>query len=505
GVGGRVRVPLLRILILHARKLKLSKATLLQPHLFARKLKIRKNALLPPHPRSEKRSQRSFSTNPMLYYEGRVLLLDFDKLAATNKELAFTICNCEEQRRKVWLNQAAIEFFESNGLPTVDIQVHIMNLPECVADAEDVLNSNTLGRKVKLFRGKEEADLPTAQGQILFDLILCGLLEDLVKGKTYCGGLTLKDLVFARYPSGKLKLLIIKEPSIQENASNEDKALDVASVWPLLEKFYILEGGGLPFYFEELKTDLLSVTADEIGQDWFVEYLKFHIALFEMFFSGEPMARDWRWIAQGHEALQIIFYYKENQKKRGSGKERSNKKEEGKQQDNENSQSEGKCGISEALQEGRQTERGGAPAESERKQGLGKEQSGKKKVGKQQGNVNSQLGGKRGIVKETLREGIAATECKQAERAGSPAESEREKIVAESKGSTAVMEKAAPGSEMGKADMKGTAEKGQTQEKLAKEFLPGFIKGLLKISMMGGKLKRVWLLYKAAKWDGKDL
>lgn len=385
-----------------------------------------------------------------------MLFIDFDHIISANKQLAFTLCNSDDQWRNAWLTRAAGKFFEINGLPVENIKVHIMNMPDSIADAEDVLNSNTLVKKRSLFCG-EDAHLPTVHGSLLFDLILCGLLEKLEKGETWCGGLSLKDLVIACYPGGKLRLFITRNPFMKRNASNEDKALDVASIWPMLERIYISDDGVLPLFFDDLREDLLTVTADEIGQGWFIEYLKFHVALsssmarrllvtetfhnvrkfninqwseFKDFFYEEPMSVDWREIAKAYKPLQVIYHFKENQEKRRSGKERS-EKGEGKQHGNENFQVAGeKCGISKETSyegkagiEGEQDEREGTVAESQEKGAVvegksesGKEQSQRRKKKVQRDENSQEAGEKCGLLKETSQEGKAATECKQAER-----------------------------------------------------------------------------------------
>lgn len=501
--------------------------------------------------------------------DSRVLVVDFDYLVLTNQELAFTLCNSDADWRNMRLTGAAIKFFESNGLSAANAKVHIMNLPESIGYAEDVFNSNTLVKWDKIFRGKEEVNLATVQGRFLYQLIVSGVLDRLMKGESWCGCLSLKDLVIARYPGGKTRLLITKIPSIKKDASNEDKALDVSSIWPLLEVFFRLEGGALPLFYEELKEDLLTVTADEIGQDWFVEYMRFHVAfassmgrrflineifhvarkfsiydlpMYKDFFAEEPMVDDWRDIAVAHKPFLTTFRHRGRKATRKAQTNQGEKKQQ--QQGKDNSQEGKTASQSEGTEKGPQQQRkensqeGKAASQSEVI-----EQSEKvNKKGKQQDSRES--GEDLGYSPEAGQSKMA-TGHKKDEMVGAivgegiVAESEDigEEIVAESEGFgvAGVKDKGPTEGDQGhKLTEKAVAyyntrsslliykrnslqhiDEGVTLDDLDEVehytakyfhlFLPNLIRGLLKIHQMGGKLKRVWSLYKAATRDGMDM
>ncbi|GJN07374.1 hypothetical protein PR202_ga25199 [Eleusine coracana subsp. coracana] len=261
------------------------------------------------------------------------------------------------------------------------------------------------------------------------------------------------------------------------------------------------------------------------------------------------MARDWCEIAQAHEILQIIYDFKENQGKRRSGKEQSEKggkcgtsketsyqgktgtegeqaegkSESGKEQ-SQRGKKKGKDQRNEEPQEAREKcvqaeKEGPVIAELEEKETAikeksesGKVQSERKWKGKQQ-----EAGGTCGILKDTSKEGKTA-ECKQAERMAAAADSqevEGKDIAAEPKGEAIECEETdyfTAEEEFARVDpyrntrhsllfykrhslqhiddyikVDDLDEVEYFAAKSLHEFLPKFIKGILKINNMGGK------------------
>jgi len=119
----------------------------------------------------------------------------------------------------------------------------------------------------------------TTHGRRGCDVILCGVIDYLVKGVSWCGLLTLDDIVVIEGADGRLKLMITRLPSIDANASGAERLTDLQALWADLEPHYLLDGN-LPLYFKELKNDIEEAAPWDISSHWFHVYLRFHPAFY---------------------------------------------------------------------------------------------------------------------------------------------------------------------------------------------------------------------------------
>ncbi|KAL6839190.1 hypothetical protein ACP4OV_030862 [Aristida adscensionis] len=207
------------------------------------------------------------------------LYVDFSHLlqAKENWDLAFDICNLQEMNGGS-LKQAAIDFFVGNGLSVGTAEIVFTNLPRRIHRAKDFLASSARACSVAV-GGVLTINVSTGHGRRMFDLILSKVLDYLQIGATWCGELSLDDMLILEHTDGHLELMIAKPPVIGKDASGTERASDLHSLWENMQPHYLLDGK-LPLYFQELKDDLMTASAFQLKSDWFYEFLRFHPTLY---------------------------------------------------------------------------------------------------------------------------------------------------------------------------------------------------------------------------------
>lgn len=208
-----------------------------------------------------------------------------------------------------------------------------------VYDAKELLNGGQLTKMVDLFHGDKAQAVKVAvfRGRYLCRLIVWALLDCHSKGESYLGQLTIDNLVFVQ-KDDELHAVIAKFPSVKIGAVAQEKALDVNSIWSILEPFLDVDGS-LPLYFNPLKKILLAATENELRCHWFPEFLRYFPAFaasmarcdlilllflavryfnlsndndFRYCLNRKPFLHDWRITAKADRILRKTYSYNQS-------------------------------------------------------------------------------------------------------------------------------------------------------------------------------------------------
>ncbi|CAN6331985.1 unnamed protein product, partial [Urochloa humidicola] len=216
-----------------------------------------------------------------------------------DQDLAFTVCNYQKMICS-YLKKAAKDFFTENGFEIAEPEIEFENLPRRIYKAKDFLLSSPRAESVLVF-DKVKVVMATTHGRRGCDVIVCGLLDYLIRGVSWCGQLTLDDILIIEGADGRLKLMITRPPSIGVNAPVAERLSDLQTVWTGLEPFYLLDGK-LPLFFEELKNDITRATKSDISSPWFPVYIHFHPAFLSSLSRANFICR----VHQDYKSLNLV-------------------------------------------------------------------------------------------------------------------------------------------------------------------------------------------------------